>query len=95
MILNRLKYALTAVLTGSSTALATKPDVYDYVIIGSGPGGGSLAARTAAETPGHSWQFFVNHYEDFDAARRDPKYTYIQTNGSYYIGLDPPEGARP
>lgn len=52
-------------------------------------------ARTAAETPGHSWQFFVNHYEDFDAARRDPKYTYIQTNGSYYVGLDPPEGARP
>lgn len=43
MILNRLKYALTAVLAGSSTALATKPDVYDYVIIGSGPGGGSLA----------------------------------------------------
>ncbi|KAM5526080.1 choline dehydrogenase [Fusarium oxysporum f. sp. phaseoli] len=125
MILNRLKFALAAVLTGSSTTLATEPDIYDYVIIGSGPGGGSLAAnlareghsvflieaggdnhtsileqlpalaRTAAETPGHSWQFFVNHYDDFGSARRDPKYTYIQTNGSYYVGLDPPEGARP
>ncbi|KAG5757947.1 hypothetical protein H9Q72_013910 [Fusarium xylarioides] len=125
MILNHLKLALGVALATGSGTLATKPDVYDYVIIGSGPGGGSLAAnlareghsvflieaggdnhtsilqqlpalaRTAAETPGHSWQFFVNHYEDFDAARRDPKYTYIQTNGSYYVGLDPPEGARP
>ncbi|RBR17956.1 hypothetical protein FVER53590_00262 [Fusarium verticillioides] len=125
MFLNHLKLAFGAVLATGSGTLATKPDVYDYVIIGSGPGGGSLAAnlareghsvflieaggdnhtsilqqlpalsRTAAETPGHSWQFFVNHYEDFDAARRDPKYTYIQTNGSYYVGLDPPEGARP
>jgi choline dehydrogenase len=43
MILNRLKFALAAVLTGSSTTLATEPDIYDYVIIGSGPGGGSLA----------------------------------------------------
>jgi choline dehydrogenase len=123
MILHRIKFALAAALAVGSTA-ATK-DIYDYVIVGSGPGGGSLAAnlakeghsvflieaggdnhtslpeslpllaRTAAETPGHSWQFFVQHYQDFEAARRDPKYTYIQTNGSYYVGLDPPEGAKP
>ncbi|KAI1069362.1 hypothetical protein LB507_008736 [Fusarium sp. FIESC RH6] len=130
-----MKVAVAAALAAGSTAFATKEevgcqstkdaDVYDYVIVGSGPGGGSLAAnlaqeghsvflieaggdnhtslneefpllaRTAAETPGHSWQFFVQHYEDFEAARRDPKYTYIQTNGSYYVGLDPPEGAKP
>ncbi|VUC26056.1 unnamed protein product [Clonostachys rosea] len=127
MMLNPLKLAVVAALATGSTANPSpqEADVYDYVIVGSGPGGGSLAAnlareghsvflieaggdnhtsilqqfpllaRTAAETPGHSWQFFVNHYEDFEAARRDPKYTYIQTNGSYYVGLDPPEGARP
>ncbi|CAH0020330.1 unnamed protein product [Clonostachys rhizophaga] len=125
MILKPLKLAVVAALVTGSTASAGEADIYDYVIVGSGPGGGSLAAnlaseghsvflieaggdnhtsilqqlpplaRTAAETPGHSWQFFVNHYQDFDQARRDPKYTYIQTNGSYYVGLDPPEGARP
>jgi choline dehydrogenase len=26
-------------------------------------------------------------------ARRDPKYAYRQTNGSHYVGLDPPTGA--
>ncbi|KAF4432129.1 hypothetical protein F53441_13848 [Fusarium austroafricanum] len=133
MIANRLKFAVAAALAAGSSTIATNAPygtntskaIYDYVIIGSGPGGGPLAAnlakeghpvflieaggdnhtdihqevpalaRTAAETPGHSWQFFVDHYQDFEAARRDPKYTYIQTNGSYYVGLDPPEGARP
>lgn len=54
-----------------------------------------LRAARAAETPGHSWQFFVEHYQNETQARRDPKYTYIQTDGSYYTGLDPPEGAVP
>jgi choline dehydrogenase len=43
MIINHLKLALGAVLATGSGTLATTPDVYDYVIIGSGPGGGSLA----------------------------------------------------
>jgi choline dehydrogenase len=116
---------LAAGLSLGSFAAATAVDEYDYVIVGSGPGGGSLAANLAlsnqsvflieaggdnstnllqriqplaaraAETPGHSWQHFVEHYEDPVQARRDPNYTYMQTNGSYYVGLEPPEGAVP
>ncbi|KAL0935551.1 Oxygen-dependent choline dehydrogenase 4 [Colletotrichum truncatum] len=113
-----------ALLAGSFTA-ATPVDEYDFVIVGSGPGGGSLAANLAvsghsvflieaggdssddvlellpllsaraAETPGHSWQFFVEHYQNETQARRDPKYTYRQSNGSYYYGLNPPDDAVP
>jgi hypothetical protein len=41
MILHPIKFALAAALAFGSTS-ATK-DIYDYVIVGSGPGGGSLA----------------------------------------------------
>ena len=53
MVINRFKVAVAAALAAGSTAFATKEevgcqstkdtDVYDYVIVGSGPGGGSLA----------------------------------------------------
>ncbi|PSN70350.1 alcohol oxidase [Corynespora cassiicola Philippines] len=116
---------LAAGLAASKLVVASTLDEYDYVIVGSGPGGGSLAANLAtsgfsvflieaggdgsdsvlernpilgpraAEAPGHSWQFFVEHFQNETQARRDPKYTYVQTNGSYYVGLDPPEGAEP
>jgi choline dehydrogenase len=44
MVINRFKVAVAAALAAGSTAMATKEvDVYDYVIVGSGPGGGSLA----------------------------------------------------
>jgi choline dehydrogenase len=49
----------------------------------------------AAETPGISWYFWVNHFQNETQARRDNKYTYRLTNGSYYIGLDPPKDAEP
>lgn len=49
----------------------------------------------AAETPGHAWHFFVEHYQDETQARRDPAYTYELSDGSYYYGLDPPDDAVP
>jgi choline dehydrogenase len=49
----------------------------------------------AAENPPHSWQFFVEHFQNETQARRDPKYAYRQTNGSYYVGLEPPAAAEP
>lgn len=49
----------------------------------------------AAENPPHSWQFFVEHFQNETQARRDPKYAYVQSNGSFYVGIDPPLGAQP
>ncbi|KAF1953449.1 alcohol oxidase [Byssothecium circinans] len=98
---------------------------YEYVVIGSGPGGGPLAANLAraghsvflieagedhgesllqqvpvfadqsAEDPTMSWEFFVNHYEDTKQAYRDSKYTWRLSNGDYYVGTNPPQGAEP
>jgi choline dehydrogenase len=117
--------SILAMLSASALAAALPPVEYDYVIIGSGPGGGSLAANLAvegfsvflieaggdgskdiaeripslngraAETAPHSWQFFVEHFQNDTQARRDPKYAYRQTNGSSYVGLEPPAAAEP
>ncbi|OAL42725.1 alcohol oxidase [Pyrenochaeta sp. DS3sAY3a] len=96
--------------------------IYDYIVVGSGPGGGPLAANLARN--GHSvllldagdmqpnnsnsrfvaentraindpltrWDFFVTR----DTEEIDAQYeltTWRQTNGEFYVGLDPPEGA--
>jgi choline dehydrogenase len=49
----------------------------------------------ASETAPHAWLFFVEHFANVTQARRDTKYTYTLSNGSYYSGLDPPEDAEP
>jgi choline dehydrogenase len=43
MIPNLLKFSIATALVTGSVAVAGKVDLYDYVIVGSGPGGGSLA----------------------------------------------------
>ncbi|KAM3423900.1 hypothetical protein BST61_g1295 [Cercospora zeina] len=98
---------------------------YEYVIVGSGPGGGPLAARLAiaghkvllieaggdfgddvnqtvparnlqsAEDPKIKWDYFVTHYKDLERQKKDVKMTYRLSDGSFYHGLYPPEGAEP
>ncbi|KAK7218994.1 hypothetical protein V2G26_006997 [Clonostachys chloroleuca] len=53
-----------------------------------------VMANTAAEDPEISWQFFVNHYSDPDKAQKDSKFTWQLTNGSYYVGYNPPPDAK-
>ncbi|CAI6092431.1 unnamed protein product [Clonostachys chloroleuca] len=53
-----------------------------------------VMANTAAEDPEISWQFFVNHYSDPDEAQKDSKFTWQLTNGSYYVGSNPPPDAK-
>ncbi|KAJ4112193.1 hypothetical protein NW768_011772 [Fusarium equiseti] len=102
--------------------LNVKENTYEYIVVGSGPGGGPLAANLARS--GHSvllleagdeqvdnpnsrmvynntpaindpltrWDFFVTR----DTPEFDDQYhltTYRQTDGDFYIGLDPPKGA--
>jgi hypothetical protein len=54
-----------------------------------------LLGAAAAENETMSWEFFVNHYRDFEQGRRDSKYTYRLPNGELYIGLDPPADSTP
>lgn len=105
-------------------AAPAQDDGYDYIVVGSGPGGGPLAADlaragfktllleagddqgtnqvyseianfiAASNDPTTRWDFYVKHS---DSAEQDAKFTHtmwMQTNGSYYVGLDPPEGAK-
>ncbi|CAI0650903.1 unnamed protein product, partial [Colletotrichum noveboracense] len=98
---------------------------YDYVIVGSGPGGGPLAARLAiagkkvllidaGDDQGDSipykvpalnlqsteydpmrWDYYVNHFSDLEAQKKDSKMTYRTSSGELYVGLTPPAGAEP
>jgi choline dehydrogenase len=122
----QLCFGLVGLAALAQASSGNKPtvrqDVYEYIVIGSGPGGGPLAANLARG--GHSvllleagdeqvnnpnsymvynntpaindpltrWDFFVTR----DTPAFDDEYeftTWRQTNGEFYVGLDPPEGA--
>ncbi|WYZ35124.1 hypothetical protein EsH8_I_001400 [Colletotrichum jinshuiense] len=98
---------------------------YDYVVVGSGPGGGPVAANLAiagykvllidaggdsgeswtekvpalhlmsTEFEDTRWNYWVNHYSDLERQKRDSKMTYEMSDGSFYVGLDPPAEAKP
>lgn len=100
-------------------------DDYEYVVVGSGPGGGPVAANLAIagykvlliDAGGDSgdslietipalslmstefvdtrWDYYVNHYSDLSQQQKDSKMTYQKSDGSLYIGLDPPSDAKP
>ncbi|KAF1960405.1 alcohol oxidase [Byssothecium circinans] len=98
---------------------------YEYIVVGSGAGGGPLACRLAMaghktllieagndqagnvniSVPGYQavvtqdpklrWDIFVNHYQDQQRARRDPKYVWETAPFDFHVGPDAPEGATP
>jgi choline dehydrogenase len=100
-------------------------NTFEYIVVGSGAGGGPLASRLAraghsvllieagndqgtdtnytvpafqaavAADPKLRWDFYVNHYPTLDRAQRDPHYVYQLSNGTQYVGLTPPSGAKP
>jgi choline dehydrogenase len=96
---------------------------YDYIVVGSGPGGGPLACDLAragystllleagddqGDNPTYSelfnfnkagsdintrWDFWVKHSDNPVQERRYEHTTWMLSNGSYYVGLEPPAGA--
>ncbi|KJA28842.1 GMC oxidoreductase [Hypholoma sublateritium FD-334 SS-4] len=115
----------TTTTNGTVTPVQTAANTYDYIVVGSGPGGGPLAARLAqagfsvllldagqdhgtddiveiplfqtmaSEYTPITWSFFVDHFEDAATAMQDPKYTWRQPNGTYWVGPNPPAGSTP
>ncbi len=114
-------------IDGSNPAEAAITDnaTYDYIVIGSGPGGGPLAcdlARAGYSTllleagddqgdnpvyaelgnflaagndPASRWDFWVKHSDDPAREVKFAHYVYRTTNGSFYVGTQPPAGATP
>ncbi|KAF5024662.1 hypothetical protein F66182_3284 [Fusarium sp. NRRL 66182] len=122
MLLSLGLLGLAGLAQASKPGRASKSQSYEYIVVGSGPGGGPLAANLARN--GHSvllleagdeqidnensymvynntpaindpltrWDFFVSR----DEPQYDDNYEFLtwrQTNGEFYVGLDPPEGA--
>ena len=112
-------------LTGwviSTTISAAAAATYDYIVVGSGPGGGPLAANLAkagystllidaggdeTNNPTYAdvgnfaeacndettrWDFWVKHSEEPQTPYRHA--TWDTGNGTFYVGLDPPPGAK-
>jgi choline dehydrogenase len=98
---------------------------YDYIVVGSGPGGGPLACNlaragnsvllieagddqydnpevsdignfiAASNDPNLRWDFWVKHSENVTREREFEHYVYRRTDGSFYIGTNPPKTATP
>ncbi|KAF2107585.1 hypothetical protein BDV96DRAFT_505895 [Lophiotrema nucula] len=109
----------------SKAAASIDNKTYEYIVVGSGPGGGPLAANlaiaghsvllieagddqtenvnvsqwvnfnSAGNDPATRWDFFVKHSDDEAREARYKKRTWRQTDGGFYVGLDPPAGAKP
>ncbi|KAI0436353.1 hypothetical protein F4803DRAFT_234117 [Xylaria telfairii] len=98
-------------------------EIYDYIVVGSGPGGAPVAANLAragysvtlleagvdlGDNKNYSeianfiaagndeksrWDFFVKHSDDEEREAKYEKTTWRTADGSFYVGLDPPEGS--
>jgi len=113
-------WAYLALGLGAARAIAQE---YDYVVVGSGPGGGPLAVDLAragnsvlllesgldvnvndnrdimfaswmVNNNNSRWDFFVKHSDDPERELKYKHMTWRTENGDFYVGFDPPEGAK-
>lgn len=123
-----LTFVLCAFISRSIASLiagnATDANTYDYIVVGSGPGGGPLAANLAksgasvllleaGDDQGHSlnetvagffplisndpltrWDFFVKYHSNETINDQYIHLTWRTTDGGFYVGLNPPAGAK-
>ncbi|KAI1389137.1 putative GMC oxidoreductase [Hypoxylon trugodes] len=117
-----LTLGLLAVTGAVAQAVAVSD--YDYIVVGSGPGGAPLAANLAragyptllleagddlgnnknysemanfnlaANDEKSRWDFFVKHSSDEEREGKYEHTTWRKPDGSFYVGLDPPEGSK-
>ncbi|KAI0972834.1 hypothetical protein F4678DRAFT_478101 [Xylaria arbuscula] len=117
------RLVVTGLLIAAGTLVQAVAESYDYIVVGSGPGGAPLAANLARA--GYSvtlleagvdlgdnknfsdianfleagndeksrWDFFVRHSDDQAREAKYEKTTWRTPDGSFYVGLDPPEGS--
>ena len=121
-----VKMRLLSILAVSSTVSLARgaTTTYDYIVVGSGPGGAPLAANLAragystllieaggdeGDNPTYRnmaqfieacndeatrWDFWVKHDEDPKVNALFKHTTWDTGDGTFYVGLDPPEGAK-
>jgi len=117
---------VTSLILGYFPVTSTAEEVseYDYIVVGSGPGGGPLAANLAkagasvllleaGEDQGENlnekvaawffmanndpvmrWDFFVKYSSDDAITKKYKHLTWRTTDGQFYVGTSPPEGAK-
>ncbi|KAI2616286.1 putative GMC oxidoreductase [Hypoxylon sp. NC1633] len=107
----------------AATGVLAQSNVYDYIVVGSGPGGAPLASNLAragyrtllleagddlgsnsnysqmanfnlaANDEKSRWDFFVKHSSDEERENKYEHLTWRKPDGSFYVGLEPPEGS--
>jgi choline dehydrogenase len=115
---------LSVLAFSAGISLATCASTYDYIVVGSGPGGAPLAANLAragystllieaggdeADNPTYRdlanfieacndeatrWDFWVKHNDDPKVDMLFKHNTWDTGDGTFYVGLDPPPGAK-
>jgi choline dehydrogenase len=123
MFATRFK-GITCLVLVVLSQLGLAAEQYDYIVVGSGPGGGTLASNLArngystllieagddqsanvlTQVPAFAafegidnslhWDFFVRHYSDMNRTLRHHYLTWRLTDGSYWVGQNPPPGAK-
>ncbi|KAK0712861.1 hypothetical protein B0T26DRAFT_780734 [Lasiosphaeria miniovina] len=121
-----MRYRLLSTLVAAATvaAVETATETYEYVVVGSGPGGGPLACDLAragyktllieaggdeGDNPTYSelgnfleaandeatrWDFWVKHSDDPKRELEFKHMTWDTGDGTFYVGLNPPAGAK-
>ncbi|GAW15075.1 hypothetical protein ANO14919_044840 [Xylariales sp. No.14919] len=119
----RRQFLTVGLFIAVGTLVEAVVETYDYIVVGSGPGGAPLAVNlaragysvalleagvdlgdnknyseifnfnAAANDEKSRWDFFVKHSDDEAREAKYEKSTWRTADGSFYVGLDPPEGS--
>ncbi|KAL2151422.1 hypothetical protein VTH82DRAFT_6520 [Thermothelomyces myriococcoides] len=116
--------ALAISAVAAAATAADEEELYDFIVVGSGPGGGPLAVELAkfgwntllieaggdeGDNPTYAdianfneaandeltrWDYWVKHSDDPEQELKYEHLTWDTGDGTFYVGLDPPEGAK-